>query len=393
MDINLFNGEKLTLKKKLKEKIVETDKTINAKYERGITRIVTEQARFHIETISGMVDSSSYKLNPEYQRRHRWDVERKSALIESLLMNVPIPPIFLYEYEFSQYEVMDGLQRLSSIASFYKDEYALSGLLEWPELNGMKYSDLPEKIRAGIDRRYISAIILLKETAKNSFEADRLKQMVFDRINSGGEKLDPQETRNANFGGSLNRLCIELSANKSLCHLWGIPTSDDDARAENPLFKKMGDVELVLRFFAYRQRAQLQKKSLKDYLDFYLKEGNAFNPEVLKNLKKLFIETIEFAEELFGERAFYIYRMKGKKSNGIWDWFEQPSIAVYDSMMLVLSQNLHNRKKLLQNKKRISGGLEELYKNNAKVFEGRSTNPTDLTKRDLAISEFMKQFV
>jgi len=85
-------------------------------------------------------------------------------------------------------------------------------------------------------------------------EADALKQLVFDRINSGGEKLTPQERRNANFDGRMNRLCISLSSNEYLCRLWEIPlatTSGDSihsARSANKLYKTMGDVELVLRF-------------------------------------------------------------------------------------------------------------------------------------------------
>ncbi|EKN6348121.1 DUF262 domain-containing protein, partial [Yersinia enterocolitica] len=156
----------------------------------GEIRIVTEQARYPLNTISSqIVHNKDYKLDPEFQRRHRWNNKRRSALIESLIINVPIPPIFLYEYDFSSYEVMDGLQRLTAIAKFYDDEFELEGLSQWPELNGRTYSTLPDKIRKGIDRRYISSIILLNETAKTSVQADFMKQMVFDRINSGGELL------------------------------------------------------------------------------------------------------------------------------------------------------------------------------------------------------------
>ncbi|MBE4579720.1 hypothetical protein BOO30_19440 [Vibrio navarrensis] len=174
-----------------------TDDEINNKYIEGEIRIVTEQARYPIDTISEkIVHNKKYSLNPEFQRRHRWSVEKQSALIESLIMNVPIPPIFLYEYKFSQYEVMDGLQRLTAIANFYDNKFRLAGLTEWPELNGKNYRELPEQVQEGIDRRYISSIILLKETAKSAKQADFMKQMVFDRINSGGEKLEPQERRN-----------------------------------------------------------------------------------------------------------------------------------------------------------------------------------------------------
>lgn len=98
---------------------VSSPELINEKYNDGEIRIVTEQARYPLDTISEkIVHNPKYQLNPEFQRRHRWSVEKQSLLIESLIINVPIPPIFLYEFEFSQYEVMDGLQRLTAISSF-----------------------------------------------------------------------------------------------------------------------------------------------------------------------------------------------------------------------------------------------------------------------------------
>ncbi len=245
-----------------------SDTEINSKYVKGEVRIVTEQARYPISSIAGIVDDPSYTISPEYQRRHRWDEERKSKLIESLIMNVPVPPIFLYEHDYSKYEVMDGLQRLTAIHDFYRNRFSLSGLEEWPELNGRTYSDLPSKVREGIDRRYLSSVILLKETAHNEEDALRLKQLVFERINSGGVRLSPQESRNALFDGPMNQLCIRLSRNATLCHLWGIPEPEPEEydgglpskdRIMNEEFRQMADVELVLRFFSYRQKHRLHR--------------------------------------------------------------------------------------------------------------------------------------
>ena len=87
---------------------------------------------------------------------------------------------------------MDGLQRLTALSEFYKDVFALEGLEYWKELNGKKYSELPSEVKSGIDRRYLSSIILLKETASNKEKANEMKQLVFERINSGGVKLEYQ---------------------------------------------------------------------------------------------------------------------------------------------------------------------------------------------------------
>jgi len=392
--MNFFEGEIISVEPDNNVSVSMSDKAINEKYRSGEIRIVTEQARYPLDTISSLVNGGNYNLNPEYQRRHRWDNVKRSMLIESLIMNVPIPPIFLYEYEYSSYEVMDGLQRLTAIASFYDDEFQLAGLKKWPELNGRTYSSLPELVKKGIDRRYISSIILLHETAKNEHDAEQLKQMVFDRINSGGEKLTPQEKRNANFDGKLNKKCIELSENPYLCQTWDIPLPSGDyginsERAENKLFKTMGDVELVLRFFAFRQRGQLQKGSLENYLDFYLEKGNYFSTSLIENLANLFNETIEFAFELFGEKAFWLYR---SRRNG-WSWYDRATTAVYDPMMYVLSMHLEHKTKLLEQKDNISENLMDFYKGNYDLFEGRNTNPSALEGRVISLMDFVRGYI
>jgi len=393
--MELFNDEKISFDGKAVQNITMSDDEINKKYRDGEIRIVTEQARYPLNTIASLLKSGDYKLNPEYQRRHRWSNRKRSTLIESLIMNVPLPPIFLYEYEYSVYEVMDGLQRLTAISSFYEDDYPLEGLEKWPELNGKIYSQLPKLVKQGIDRRYISSIILLHETAKNESDADVLKQMVFDRINSGGEKLTPQEKRNANFDGKLNKLCLKLSEEIGLCKTWGIPiptqtpASIHSDRSINKLFKTMQDVELVLRFFAYRQRSVLQKGSLESYLDFYQEKGNYFPVDTLNRLEILFKDTINIAFDIFGDSAFFLYR----ESRGSWSWYTRPTTVVYDPLMFSLSQNLQHRKALISNKEKIVDGLTSFYEDNYEYLEGRNTNPAALQKRDELFLEYIARFV
>lgn len=81
-------------------------------------------------------------VQPFYQRRKRWDAVRQSRLIESFVINIPVPPLFVYETEFNTYEVMDGQQSITAIQSFYANEFALKGLERWPELNGRRYSSV-----------------------------------------------------------------------------------------------------------------------------------------------------------------------------------------------------------------------------------------------------------
>lgn len=395
MEIELLAGEALTLGDGKIPEVKMTDDEINKKYREGEIRIVTEQARYPLNSISAMVNDDGYKMNPEYQRRHRWSNAKRSELIESLIMNVPLPPIFLYEYDYSRYEVMDGLQRLTAISSFYDNEFPLEGLTKWPELNGKRYHELPKLVKQGIDRRYISSIILLNETAKTPEEAESMKQMVFDRINSGGEQLKPQEKRNANFDGKLNRLCIKLSENHSLCKTWGIPLHVDGSdgihseRAANKLFKEMYDVELVLRFFAYRQKHNLHTNSLEGYFDRFLEQGNYLSQDVLDGLAELFNKTIDLAYELFEEQAFQLYRER----KGKWSWYDRSTVAVYDPMMLVLSQNLQHRDALLARKAEINTELEAFYQKNYEEFGGRNVNESALKRREDLLAEFIARFV
>lgn len=389
--MDLLEGEILDFEKLKPKKTKKINvQNINEKYIKGDTRIVTESARYPLNQIVSMVDSGDYELNPDFQRRHRWDLERKSKLIESFIMNVPIPPVFLYEERFSYFEVMDGLQRLTAIYEFYTDKFALEGLEEWEEINGLKYSELPEQIKKGIDRRYLSSIILLQETAKSPEEAARMKQLVFERLNSGGIKLEPQETRNALYDGPLNKLCLILARDAFLCKMWEIPEKElGDELLENEPYRKMEDVELVLRFFAFRQIEKYESSSLRDFLDFYLKYGNRFERDVLEGLKNLFENTVELVYEVFGEQAFYLWR--NRKNH--WNWYRKPTKVAYDPIMYVFCEYLPKRDTIIKNKESISNGITDFYEEHYKEFEGRNTNRNNVIKRIELFREYLENIL
>ncbi len=152
-------------------------------------------------------------LRPEYQRRLVWDIEKKSRFVESLLMNIPVPPIFLYETDLNRYEVMDGQQRLNTILEFYDNNLVLRGLETWSVLNGQTYSKCPPKIQRGLDRRRISANVLLAESIRDPKHSDFIRRTVFERLNTGGQPLNHQELRNSLYSGPFNELLIELAGN------------------------------------------------------------------------------------------------------------------------------------------------------------------------------------
>jgi hypothetical protein len=239
-------------------------------------------------------------------------------------------------------------------------------------------------------------VILLQETARDPEEAQRLKQLVFERINSGGEKLEGQESRNAIYGGPLNQLCILLSRNEYLCRAWDIPLPDSEelaggaaseTRLRNELYRKMQDVELVLRFFAFRQRYQHDWGALGDFLDKYLNMGNKFPPTLLKELRALFEATIKLVFLTLGEKSFKMRRQYPARGR----WTRQPSMVVYDSLMYAFSQHLAQSSEILHRREAIQEGLETFYDENSDLFKGRDVNKSHFEARVEKYSTFFAE--
>lgn len=391
----MLPGEDIQLKDIDEEKSA-TDEELNSRYVTGEVRIVTEAARYSLAGILTMLEERvgsgterrlRYDLDPEYQRRHRWSKERKSRLIESFLMNIPVPPIFLYERDYAQFEVMDGRQRLTALAEFYRNEFALEGLEYWNELNGRTYEKLPGKVRDGIDRRYISSIILLKETARDEQQAAQLKKLVFQRLNSGGVALSHQEARNAVYRGKLNDLCLELSKNVAFRKMWQIPEepradigeTDDSLSQGEKMFQKMDDVEIVLRFFAYRHLSNrdMGLNNISMFLDRFLAEGNKFSDTVLHEYREIFEATASLLWEVLGEDAFCRIR-DGKNGQ------ERPTKIVYDPLMWVASRYAKGDKRevLLKTPAVLRKRLATMYGKHKDIFAGRRTNANHVRERN-----------
>lgn len=394
MEIKKFENENIEIFKteEINNHIV-SDEEINEKYISGEVRIVTEQARYPLDTICTMLNSGKYQLRPDFQRRRRWERPKQSRLIESFIMNIPIPPIFLYEYEFSKYEVMDGLQRLTAIKEFYDDKFPLEGLEYWKELNGKKYSELPQEIKSGIDRRYLSSLILLKETASSKTKADEMKQLVFERINSGGVKLEYQESRNALYSGNFNDLVITLSRNEYFCKIFDIPISEEETEelANNTMYKTMADVEMVVRFFAMRYLDEYEGITLKVFFDKFTDSANKLSQSVLDDYQHVFEQTIKLVFDIYGEQAFCLYKQISGKEQ--WYLTRNPKKTIYDPVMTVLSQKLDYADSFLKNKDQVMAATIELMKNQPELFNGRKGTKSDIAKRIDAFDAMFNKFI
>jgi hypothetical protein len=308
-------------------------------------------------------------------------------------MNVPISPIFLYEIDYSTYEVIDGEQRLTAIYDFYKGKFNLEGLEYWQELNGRNYQNLPGQVRRGIDRRYLSSIVLLQETAKNEREAEYVKHIVFERLNSGGDKLTPQETRNALHNGKFNQVCIKLAQNDYFRKMWKLPleSEGEEKLLKSESYRKMEDVELVLRFFAYRHIDNL-KSPVDKFLDEYLKQANNYSDQTIKYLETLFNETIQLIYTILGNSAFI--PPKGERER------TKPLKTIYDPIMQVFANNIAYKESLLINKDAIKNNLyseqESLNikeENNRLLFDGRYNNKKDVEARMSYFHNFLQNYI
>lgn len=285
---------------------------------------------------------------------------------------------------------MDGQQRLTALAEFYGNKFPLEGLQYWKELNGRSYETLPSKVRDGIDRRYISSIILLKETATDEDKAIQLKKLVFERLNSGGVALSPQETRNAVYQGPLNKICLDLSKNVAFRSMWEIP---EDPRADSgatdltrgeQMFQNMDDIEIVLRFFAYRHISQrdLGLNNISMVLDRVLAMGNKFPDDVLGKYCKIFEATTSLLWEILNKDAFcQIASNENTK--------KRPTKIVYDPLMWVASRYAvgDQRTALLKNPTVLRDRLAAMYEKHGESFAGRKTNSTDVKERNRCMEE------
>ncbi|MEG3958459.1 DUF262 domain-containing protein [Microcoleus sp. herbarium2] len=366
-----------------------SDSEINHKYELRENRILTEINREKLPSFVQALKNPGYmEMRPFYQRRARWTPKMQSKLIESFLINIPVPSIILYEKDYNSYEVMDGQQRITAIQDFYENKLSLTGLEIWDELNGRTYNQLPQKIRAGIDRRSISSTVIIAESTSDPEEALFLKQKTFERLNTGGVDLSQQEVRNCLYYGKFNELLLKLSRHPIFAEAWGIPTEDNSAKLEkNTLYKKMEDAELVLRFFALRNVDKFQR-GMEGFLDLYMMRSLKFDEEDINHLESIFIKTITIAHLIYGEHLFKPFDNKTQT------WSKKSLKAYYDAIMVGLSRYLPDETKIIAIKDRIIEETKNIFKKpEASLFTGSGKTKADIQQRIRIVDEMLSQVI
>ncbi|MBS9393041.1 MAG: DUF262 domain-containing protein [Dolichospermum sp. LBC05a] len=367
--------------------ITMSDQQINDKYEKGEQRILTEMNREKLPAFVNALKKPGYMdLRPFYQRRNRWDKKKQSQLIESFLINIPVPSIILYEKKYNVYEVMDGQQRITALQDFYENRLQLTELELWPELNGRTYNELPGNIKAGIDRHSISTIVLIIKSKSSPEDALFLKQLAFARINTGGVALSRQEIRNCSFDGQFNQLLLELAINPIFKESWNIPIDDEEIQKNN-LYKKMEDAELILRFFALRNSDKFSS-TMEGFLDLYMMKSLSFSDQDIEFLKNIFLQTINLAHQIYGELLFKPFDPQSDT------WTNEARKAYYDAVMVGFSRHLADVDILLERKSRVIEKTKILFREDKlKLLTGAGKSKTDIQERISLFDDMLSQVI
>ena len=327
---------------------------LDQKYARAQIQIVRSTIDFTLHTLRQSLKDPLYiNLSPTYQRRTRWDRKRRSLLIESFLMNIPVPPIFLYENQYNQYEAMDGRQRLETIRDFLDNAFPLSGLEFFPELKGKRFNDLNPTLQRGLLRRSITAIVLLAETTRPENPEHDVRMILFRRLNTGGARLNPQEMRNALYPGTFNTMLVETARTKPFTTIWRIPQKTRDEKekvpkelSKNALYRTMADAELVLRFIAIKETVELNLSgSMRRLLDNCIARHAKDSAHQINRMTQEFQTCITLLDNTFDHQPFVLPRTR------------RPSRNLYDALMVALS--LHPECDIVADKENVQTRLTD----------------------------------
>lgn len=247
-----------------------------------------------IREIVRMVEEDEIRVAPAYQRKFRWSERVQSALIESFLLGLPVPALFVATNKDSTWDVVDGLQRTATILRFYgidaanevglkfaDDPLVLSDLSQLTKFNGKTYAELPMSIRLMLGKRYLRVQVLSdRSDPEVRFE-------LFQRLNAGAVALTPQEVRSCVFQGPFNDLLEELAlvpAYQALLKLQ--PKNRDDGTA----------AEIVLKFFAYLEGMDQFDGEVTKFLNAYMQrraDDTKLEPD-----RKLFLNVVEYLHSI-----------------------------------------------------------------------------------------------
>jgi hypothetical protein len=238
---------------------------------------------------------------PRFQRSYVWNIYRASRFIESLLLGLPVPSIFLYkESESNKLLVIDGQQRLRTLQYFYNGifeptecKFRLRGVHH--RFGGSTYETLEPQDRLRLDDSIIHAIIVKQEHPTENPEYGAGPSSIyhiFERLNTGGMLLQPQEIRSCLYHGKFIELLEQLNGNEKWRKLFGKVST------------RMRDRELILRFLALYFRESHYKPPMKEFLNDFVYKYRWLEDDRANEFKQVFVNTISIIADAMGERAF-----------------------------------------------------------------------------------------
>lgn len=287
------------------------------------SKLVIQTSDLSLKTLADMVEGEDIDLQPSFQRRQRWNDNERSQLIESFIMNIPVPPIYLSEDEYGRYTAIDGKQRLQAITDFIYWRYKLKGLLDFKWGNWKSYDELPRDIQNTFKvRPFLRVVTLLKQSDPT------LRYQVFLRLNRAWVPLNAQEIRNVAFRGPLNDKIVELSGNPFLGERLGI---DSNNKQKSNAYKEMMDVEYVLRFLAIYHESDF-KGDFRETMDNFLRQRTGIEPLEVMDYEHEFLRALNICERIWGKHAFNRYDQE-KHS-----WRDQFLAGMFDAQMQAVSE-------------------------------------------------------
>ena len=290
-------------------------------------KIRVDQQMLSIKYMLELMEQNLIELNPGYQRRRVWkDNKRKSLLIESLMLRIPIPAFYFYENEDGKYQVIDGQQRLTTIKEFVNGEFRLTGL-EYlgSDYNKKKFEDLDTKYIQRIYRTQIAVNILDARSPQNVIYD------IFRRVNTGGMNLNPQEMRNAICKQEVRDFLVKSTCNHNYLSATRGRVCDD----------RMDSQELVLRFYAFYKAYDYEKNILHyDYsniatmLDEAIENLNKMKPENREVLFQKFDLAMRRSWEAFGKYAFSKIYCDGSTVNRNMDYINKSLFSSFSVLLM-----------------------------------------------------------
>jgi hypothetical protein len=268
--------------------------------------IVTFPADYTLEGLVAKYKKSQIRV-PGFQRKFVWTLPQASKLIESFLLGLPVPAVFLYtDPEDNTLQVIDGQQRLLSIVYYFdgffgpeergkRTVFALKGLNDRSPYLNKTYAQLVETDEAAANQLNDAVLRAFVIKQLNPDDGTSIYH-VFERLNTGGTQLVSQEIRNCVYHGSFNDLLGELNSDPNWRKIFGGAAPD----------KRQRDVELILRFLALRSSAPMYEKPMKDFLSQFMDDHRRDERETLAEFKTVFQNTTKTVVVGLGEKPFHI---------------------------------------------------------------------------------------